>query len=405
LGAIVCLMPAFGCGSGDASAEPVNVEQTGATGGADVVADAGRGGGVDGSLATGGSGGSSAADGAAAPIYWGAHIEGRDTYTSLRKADGGTYDNPPWDLDTWDLYEAHAGKKVALLGLGSAWWRCENGCGYKSLAYYKSVLDIVRNRGAIPFFTWASRAENDPSRPDSDFALATIIRGDHDAFLRTFAADAKAWGHPFFLRFDWEMNGDWYPWSEKANGNRAGEYAAMWRHVHDIFAAAGATNVTWTWCPNVDLTGGTPLTELYPGDAYVDWLCMDGYNFGTNPLQPDKWKTFDEVMKPTYDQFRVLAPSKPIVVGETASTEIGGSKAAWIQEMLGASLPASFSGIRGVVWFNWNIHENGGTRDWAIETSQAAEDAFKAGIANAYYRAGSASGLANLPLLAPVAPP
>ena len=48
------------------------------------------------------------------------------------------------------------------------------------------------------------------------------------------------------------MNGNWFAWMEGVNGNQPGEYVAAWRHVHDIFTAVGATNVSWVWCPNVD---------------------------------------------------------------------------------------------------------------------------------------------------------
>ena len=114
-----------------------------------------------------------------------------------------------------------------------------------------------------------------------------MIEGHHDAYIREFAEAAKAWGHPFFLRFNWEMNGNWFPWSEGVNGNQPGEYVAAWRHVHDIFTQVGATNATWVWCPNVDPASKLhDLASLYPGDAYVDWTGLDGYNWGTNPASP-----------------------------------------------------------------------------------------------------------------------
>ena len=58
------------------------------------------------------------------------------------------------------------------------------------------------------------------------------------------------------------MNGNWFPWSEGVNGNQAGEYVTAWRHVHDIFTAVGATNVTWVWCPNVDYSNSTSPASL-----------------------------------------------------------------------------------------------------------------------------------------------
>ena len=68
-----------------------------------------------------------------------------------------------------------------------------------------------------------------------------MISGKYDSYIpQNVAEDARDWGHPFFLRFDWEMNGNWFPWSEGVNGNQSGEFVAAWRHVHDIFTSVGA---------------------------------------------------------------------------------------------------------------------------------------------------------------------
>ena len=103
----------------------------------------------------------------------------------------------------------------------------------------------------------------------------------------------------------------------------------MWRHVHDVFTAQGATNVTWVWCPNIQGPKSTSLAEMYPGDSYVDWTCVDGYNWGTD--QGNEWQTFNQIFAGssyngwynTYQLLQQLAPSKPIMIGETASSENG----------------------------------------------------------------------------------
>ena len=138
------------------------------------------------------------------------------------------------------------------------------------------------------------------------------------------------------MRFDWEMNGSWFPWSEGVNGNQPGEFVAAWRHVHDIFAAVGADNVTWVWCPNVDPDNlFLDLASQYPGDAYVDWTGLDGYNWGLNPAKPDRWRNFNELYSATYQRIvNTIAPDKPMLIGEMGSTEQGGSKAQWIEEAL-----------------------------------------------------------------------
>ena len=84
------------------------------------------------------------------------------------------------------------------------------------------------------------------------------------------------------LRYGHEMNGSWYPRADGVNGNAPGDFAAAWRHVHDVVTAAGATNPSWVWSPNIPYTGSTPLDGLYPGAVYVDAVALDGYNWGTS---------------------------------------------------------------------------------------------------------------------------
>ena len=107
------------------------------------------------------------------------------------------------------------------------------------------------------------------------------------------------------------------PWSEQTNGNSAGQYVLAWKHVHDIFTSVGATNVTWVWCINVEGSGETSMSELYPGDSYVDWIGMDGYNWGGT--SGHSWQSFTSVFSQTYTDIQSLAPSKPIIIAETAS--------------------------------------------------------------------------------------
>ena len=114
--------------------------------------------------------------------------------------------------------------------------------------------------------------------------------------------------------------------------------------MHDIFEEVGATNVSWVWCPNVDFANKlTSLPELYPGNSYVDWTCLDGYDWGSNPAgasSGDGWQRFDQIFQSTYNEIvNTVAPGKPMIIGEVGSTEDGGSKAAWISNMLSEIRP------------------------------------------------------------------
>jgi beta-mannanase len=229
--------------------------------------------------------------------------------------------------------------------------------------------------------------------------LKAIISGRYDRFLRRWARGARRWGQPFFLRFDWEMNTNGVPYSEHANGNRPGEFVRMWRHVHQIFERVGARNVTWVWCPNVDYSDAVhPLRSLYPGDAYVDWTCLDGYDWGTNPAAPRGWQSFNATFRATYDLVtQRIAPTKPLMIGETSASEYGGSKAAWIADALGHQIPRRFPRLRALVWFN----KNADGMDWIIESSAAAQAAFAAAIAAPQYATSRFATVSASPIRAP----
>ena len=310
------------------------------------------------------------------PLYWGATIGSQLTGTDA-----------PWDMNAVSDFEHVAGKQLSLVQFFQPFADCSETC--KPYAFPFTPLENVRQHGAIPVVSWSSQSI--PSSLDQpEFQLSDIIEGHQDELIRKFAEGAREWGHPFFLRFDWEMNGDWFPWSESTNGNSAGQYVAAWRHVHDIFTSVGATNVTWAWCPYVDPGGKMQsLASLYPGDEYVDWTCLDGYNWGTGKRQSGAqaggWRSFNDIFANTYKEItEKIAPSKPMMIGEIGSSEAGGSKAEWIKDAL-ARIPTEYSRVKAVLWFD-TVADG---MNWPIETSQAASSAFAEGVGSPAYLGNS----------------
>jgi Glycosyl hydrolase family 26 len=302
-------------------------------------------------------------------VYWGAWI-GRQL----------TGEEAPWDRGAVARFESLVGKRMSLVHFASPFAHCAPTCRFYS--FPTTPMTAIRAHGSIPFFSWSS-ASTPVSRSEPRFQLRDVANGDYDGYVRQFASAARRWGHPFFLRFDWEMNGHWFPWGVLANGNSAADYVAAWRHVHDVFRAVGADNASWVWCPNVSSRGSyAPLRDLYPGDDYVDWTCLDGYNWGEHPSRPAGWTPFASMFAADYGLITgTIAPSKPMIVGEIASTEDGGSKAAWIDDVLSTQLPQNFPRIRGIVWME--KYDSG--FDWPIETSQASLSAFAAAIRTPFY--------------------
>jgi hypothetical protein len=253
-------------------------------------------------------------------------------------------------------------------------------------------------KGTLPMLTWESRpmlAGNDEAE-DPAYALPAIIGGAYDDYLRQYARDVAALGLPIAIRLDHEMNGSWYPWAEKNlagtsnNGNRPGDFVAMWRHVHDIFEAEGANaHVLWVWSPNIVNTmpawqkDGTYLSSLYPGDEYVDWVGLSGYY--RPPFKEDQTPTFSYTYDRSLNQLRSIT-SKPIYLAEIGASETGGNKAAWVADLFTALAKPENADIRGFAWFNHAVTtiSNGQriTNDWRIESREDSLAAFVAGLNN-----------------------
>jgi len=298
-------------------------------------------------------------------------------------------------------FETQSGKKQSLVQWGQPWQS-----GGVLQPFQTQYFENVREHGSIPVLDWASW---DPggSADQPNFQLSQITNGSFDTYLRQWATAAKAWGHPFFLRFDWEMNGNWrFPWSAQLNGNTPADYINAWRHVHDVFTQVGATNATWVWCPNIAShappSPSVPYDQLYPGDSYVDWTCLDGYNFYTGV-----WLSFNTVftgsgigwLDNSYQEILAVAPTKPIMIGETASFEgddTGTMKAAWIADAYGTQIPNNLNRIKAVIYFDWN--DNNPSATLPIESSSASVAAFAAAISSNNYAGNQYSSLSAAPI-------
>jgi Glycosyl hydrolase family 26 len=238
-------------------------------------------------------------------------------------------------------------------------------------------LKPILARRAVPMITWLPRLGSADPIHQPAYAPAAIAAGAHDSFIRRAAREAAAYDRAFFIRFAHEMNGPWSPWGAWVDGNRPSDYVAMWRHVVSIFRAEGAANVRWVWSPNVYNPGGTVLDAasamsfqpFYPGDRWVDFVALDGYNWGA--LDGLEWRTFSSIFKSSYDALGGLT-RRPTMIAETASTELGGDKAAWIRE-IPAALRSEMPKVRALIWFDRDKET-----DWTIDSSPAAAAAFRA---------------------------
>lgn len=277
----------------------------------------------------------------------------------------------PSDMARLTRFERDAGKKAAIVHWYQGW-------GAANAALDTRLLHAVAAHSAAPMITWEpwdyTKGVDQP-----EYSLANIAAGRFDDYARSWAEGVAGYGGPVLLRFAHEMNLRHYPWSVGVNGNTAEQYITAWRRLHDIFAGAGATNVQWVWSPNVSWDAATAFEPMFPGDAYVDWVALDGYN----NVAWGGWQSFAQIFSGSYQRLTALSP-KPVMIAETASAEQGGSKANWITDAFAGQIPHNFPRIRAVVWFNEDQRATIGV-DWRIESSARARRAFAQAIASPVY--------------------
>ncbi len=258
--------------------------------------------------------------------------------------------------------------------------------------FYDSQVRDVAARGATPMVTWSPELSGGAGVP-----LADIAAGAQDDRVRAAAQLAAAWGKPLLVRFAHEMNLSSSPYGPGVNGNTPADFIAAWRHVVTVFRAAGATNVRWVWTPNVDCGGRCPFEAFYPGDDWVDWVGLDGYNYSTVSGVP--WMSIEQVFGPSYDSITRLT-SKPLMIAETSSAEAGGDKAAWIRHAFEEALPLRMPAVRAVIWFD-RVKET----DWRIDSSPSSLAAYRAEVAAPRYAGADVIDPPALPTATPPAEP
>ncbi len=270
-------------------------------------------------------------------------------------------------------------RRFAFMVGFSAW--SSNGT-QMSFGVTQPAMDALNRAGYKVVFTWCAQDAMVSGSNDSRYNYASIISGQHDAYIRQWAQGAAAWGNVFYLRLFHEMNGNWYPWGINVNGNTPALAIQAWQHVYNIFQSVGATNVKFMWCPNARTPvwpDPNPLASFYPGDAYVSWLGLDGYNWGLYGQQnwQTPWNTFTMIFQPTYNELiSTVSSSRPVMIGETASNPGAGAtdKANWITQMEN-DVPTLFPNVKAVAYYNTTELPGG---NWPYDADQNSLQAFTA---------------------------
>lgn len=237
----------------------------------------------------------------------------------------------PDSLDPVRTVAAELGQNPDLIGDYVGW----NG------AFDATAASNSASYGALYYVVWEPFG----------VTVRSIADGGSDAYITKFAQAVRNFGKPVAISFGHEMNGNWYPWG--TTKTTPAEFVAAWRHIHDLFANAGATNVIWIWNPNViNPVPDVQLKPYWPGSTYVDWVGLTGY-FATTGSH-----TFDGIYGDTITEVRRFS-SKPFIVAET-SVETGPSEIVSVRNLING---VEKSGdVLGLIWFDYD--KNG--VDWTL---------------------------------------
>ncbi len=210
-------------------------------------------------------------------------------------------------------------------------------------------------------------------------AVPEFIEGKHDEKIIELAEKLKGLNEPIFIRPLNEMNGDWDPWCAWFYGKDTDLYIKAWQHIVTLMREHGGDKLQFVWNPHdrsyPDFNWNSPHM-YYPGDDYVDWVGLTGYNNGTSH-PGDIWREFDSIYKPVYIDYLKRYSIKPFMITEFSSNEVGGDKGKWIQDGF-KFLAQNYPNIKIAVWFDGQD----GLWEYQIESSERAFSAFREGIRN-----------------------
>ena len=222
----------------------------------------------------------------------------------------------------------------------------------------------IKDKSRTMVLFWEAVDYNRDYFNQPEYSFDSVLAGKQDAYFTKFAADAKTYGGDIILIPYSEFNGNWYPWGGTIGNNTPEKYIAAWRYIHKFFETT--SNVKFGWAPNADAVPDVAANKFelyYPGDTYVDYVGVDGFNSGV-----PSWISFDQVFNNALTRLAVY--NKPIYIFSVGVQE-DTRKAAWITDGFSVQLP-KYPKVVGWLWFNENKKYN-----WLINSNPAALAAFK----------------------------
>src|SRR5262245_39435644 len=171
-------------------------------------------------------------------------------------------------------FEGLIGRKIAIQRLYYAW----------DEPFPTDFEYWLSDNGRFVLLSWGARRLD-----GSVIRWKDIASGAQDAMIDARANDLKAFGEPVYFIFHHEPEGD-------PNGTAA-DFISAFQHIRNRFEADGVTNVSYVWTLMAYTFRSHGADAWYPGDAYVDAVGADAYNFFTCPTHNEEWMSFEDLLR------------------------------------------------------------------------------------------------------------
>jgi PKD domain/Glycosyl hydrolase family 26 len=274
---------------------------------------------------------------------------------------------------TYSAFESTLGRAVSIDRVYSAW----------DDAQPVAALTDDQAHGRLPLLSIRPQLRN-----GTKLAWSAIAGGAYDADIARQANGLAGFGSPVVLAFHHE--------ADVANGyGGASDFVAAYRHYVTVFRAAGASNVRFAVIFVPITFASAAIDAWYPGDAYVDWIGTDAYNWNGCVTTGAGWRSLAQVAG-AFESWG-SARNKPLVLAEWGSVDDPNDparRASWIDDAL--TTMGQWSALRAAVYF-----DSSGSCDWRLPAGSASLSAYVTAARTAIANGAASAVLLDPPPTAP----
>lgn len=244
-----------------------------------------------------------------------------------------------------------------------------------------------RNTGHTLFMSINAQRRDGSKALWNDIARAQPGSGAYVA-MQTQAQQIKAFGATVYIAFHHEPDAT----VNRSFGGSA-DFVAAWRTWVATLQAAGVRNVRFVWTVTaygLVRNDAGRASAFYPGDAYVDDIAADGYNWYRCRTTSGPWLEAADIFE-GQRQFGLQHPAKGLMIWEFNSSEdraTPGRKAQWYGNATQLFQQPKYSQYKAVLtWEGRAFNGSGPDCQFDYLSSASATQAWRAMGTNPAFRA------------------